>query len=265
MGIGGLTYMSRIEPVWFETVHVPLRLSRLAPAFSGFRLVQLSDIHLSSAMTGERLSEVVRSVLALSPDLVAITGDFVDNRRRLQQSLDDITQALRPLVEATQVVAVLGNHDYWTGPGSVRQMLAGLGVLELPNQVLALEREGKSLYIAGVDDVIERHARLKSVLEQIPETGGAAVLLAHEPDFADQAAGARRFDLQISGHSHGGQVVLPGIGPPILPRMGEKYPLGLYTLEGMFQYTNRGLGTIPPRVRFNCRPEITVFTLEPEE
>jgi predicted MPP superfamily phosphohydrolase len=140
-------------------------------------------------------------------------------------------------------------------------MLKQTGILELPNQVLDLERAGQHLWIAGVDDIWEGHDRLSRVIDRIGDRRGAAVLMAHEPDFADISRQSGRIDLQISGHSHGGQVVLPFIGAPILPRFGEKYPSGLYDLGGMFQYTNRGLGTVPPRIRFNCRPEITQFTL----
>jgi predicted MPP superfamily phosphohydrolase len=87
------------------------------------------------------------------------------------------------------------------------------------------------------------------------------VLLAHEPDFADTSAATGRFALQISGHSHGGQVRLPFMRL-VLPQLGEKYPMGLYQVGGMYQYTNRGLGMVSPRVRFNCRPEITILTLQ---
>ena len=193
--------------------------------------------------------------------MVAITGDFVDHVQGLRRSLSDISEALRPLAAGVQVVAVLGNHDYWTGQQAVRAMLRETGIKELPNDSIDLERDGSHLYIAGVDDYWERYARLSKVLQKIPDPGGAVVLLAHEPDYADISRRSGRIDLQISGHSHGGQVVLPFVGPPILPSYAEKYPSGLYALPGMFQYTNRGLGTIPPRVRFNCRPEITTFVL----
>jgi len=108
------------------------------------------------------------------------------------------------------------------------------------------------LHVAGVDDVWERQDRLDLVLKATPEAG-AAILLAHEPDFADVSAATRRFDLQISGHSHGGQVIIPLRGPPLLPRYAKKYPMGLCQVGSMMQYTNRGVGMVPPRVRFNCR------------
>lgn len=261
LGIGGYAYATSVEPGWVSVERVQLRLPRLALPFNGFRLAQISDIHLSEELDGEALAEIAGTVLSLNPDIVAITGDFVDHVQGLGRSLSDISEALKPLAAGVQVVAVLGNHDYWTGQDAVRTMLHETGIKELPNDVLDLEREGSHLYIAGVDDYWERHARLSNVLKKITNPDGAVVLLAHEPDYADISRRSGRIDLQISGHSHGGQVVLPFIGPPILPSYGEKYPSGLYALPGMFQYTNRGLGTIPPRVRFNCRPEITVFSL----
>ena len=102
--------------------------------------------------------------------------------------------------------------------------------------------------------------RLNDVIEELKDES-AAILLAHEPDFADLSSKTGRFDLQLSGHSHGGQVVVPFYGPLVLPYLGQKYPSGLYQVGEMLQYTNRGVGMIEPAVRFNCPPEITVFHL----
>ena len=125
---------------------------------------------------------------------------------------------------------------------------------------MTLRREEAQLHIAGVDSLWYDKADLNPVLQQLPEEG-AALLLAHEPDFADISAKTGRFDLQLSGHSHGGQIILPLVGPPWLPRHGRNYPLGQYQVGDMIQYTNRGIGMVIPTVRFNCRPEISVFTL----
>ncbi|HVO42428.1 MAG TPA: hypothetical protein VMT34_07385, partial [Aggregatilineales bacterium] len=106
-----------------------------------------------------------------------------------------------------------------------------------------------------------RRDRLPAVLAQLPGEA-AAVLLVHEPDFADVSAATGRFDLQLSGHSHGGQVIPPFFKrPPVLPLLGKKYPIGVYRVDGMVQYTNRGLGMLRPYIRVNCRPEITMLTL----
>ena len=165
------------------------------------------------------------------------------------------------LTEKYPTLAVLGNHDYWTNANAVRSALKACKVIELSNDVYSLSNGSDQLHIAGVDDIWEGQDRLDIVLDKLPQTG-AAILLAHEPDYADVSAKTGRFDLQLSGHSHGGQVVLPFIGTPVLPYLGRKYPSGLYRVGMMWQYTNRGVGMARLKVRFNCRPEITVFTLE---
>ncbi len=145
----------------------------------------------------------------------------------------------------------------------MRRTLAAGGVTELHNAVHTLRRDGASLHLCGVDSAYWGRDHLGSVLEKLPEKG-AAVLLAHEPDLADRSAATGRFDLQLSGHSHGGQVRVPLLGPPLLPRLGRRYPSGLYKVKGMHLYTNRGLGN-HPRLRLNCRPEITLLTLRTKE
>lgn len=244
---------------------IKLTLPRLPAAFSGFRLVQISDIHIGGWTTAGKLSQVIDKVLAQQPDLVAITGDFAfaaaGGYSTSAEELDAMTGQLWRLAQACPTAAIMGNHDIRYGRAKVQAVLDAAGLIDLNNKVHALTRDGASLHLAGVDDVIYKRDRLNLVLDLLPE-GGCAILLAHEPDYADTSAASGRFDLQISGHSHGGQVNLPFVGPPVLPRLGRKYPLGLYRVGEMFQYTNRGIGMTPPFVRFNCPPEITVFTLE---
>ncbi len=261
---GGIGYSLLVEPGWLAVERLRLKLPRLAPSFSGFRILQISDIHYGGWMNRERLQHVLRAVLSETPDLVVITGDFLIGHnwsKFLQASLTELVEVMSLLTEEHTTLAVLGNHDYWTSSSAVREALASCGILELRNDVYSLSNEGGQLHIAGVDDVWEGHHRLDAVLEKLPQTG-AAILLAHEPDYADQSAETGRFDLQLSGHSHGGQVVLPFIGAPVLPYLGRKYPSGLYRVGEMWQYTNRGVGMASLEIRFNCRPEITVFTLE---
>jgi hypothetical protein len=121
----------------------------------------------------------------------------------------------------------------------------------------------RGLWLAAVDDVWEGQADLDAALAGAPP-GATAVLLAHEPDFADTVAADGRAALQLSGHSHGGQVRLPLLGPPVLPYLARRYPAGLYRAGRMQLYVTRGVGVIAPPVRFNCRPEVTVITLERE-
>ena len=132
-------------------------------------------------------------------------------------------------------------------------------VQELPNEVLTLQRGAANLHVAGVDDIMVGADNLDQVLQSLP-ADGPAILLAHEPDFADKSAASGRFGLQLSGHSHGGQILLPQLGP-IRGQMFRKYPLGRYQVGDMVQYTNPGIGTHVLRLRINVPPEITVITL----
>lgn len=258
VGAGGLGYATWIEPDWIETKLVPLTLPRLAPAFDGYRIVQISDLHLGDWLTPARLVDVVRRVNALRADLVAMTGDFVTVHA--VANAPDLVEALRHLRARDGVVAILGNHDHWSNAAAIYEVIRACGARDLNNATLTLERDGALLHITGVDDIWAGANRLDVALAKVPREG-AAVLLAHEPDFADASAATGRFDLQISGHSHGGQIVAPFYGPLHLPHFARKYPLGLYRVGGMWQYTNRGIGMLRPWVRFNCRPEITVFGL----
>ncbi len=258
-GVAGFGYAHDIETGWIEIVSLDLTLPRLSPAFDGYKLVQFSDIHLGTGMTPKRLTQIVELVNAQKPDAIALTGDFVTHgsMEGLEPPLVEVLSGLQPKDVG---VAILGNHDHWTDPFVVRRVIRRSGLVDLSNSTYTVERDGAVLHLAGVDDYWERLDRMDEVLARLPDEG-AAVLLAHEPDYADISAATGRFDLQISGHSHGGQVIIPFIGPLVLPSYGKKYPIGRYQVGDMIQYTNRGVGTISPAVRFNCRPEITVFTL----
>ncbi len=259
LGAGGLIYAREIEPRRVEVAQRALTLPRLAPAFDGYRLVQIGDFHLDDWTRPERLNRIVDAVNGLRPDLVAIMGDFASySARRLDAEV--LTGALQRLSAPDGVVAILGNHDYLTDVGLVRRCVREGGVVELVNDFFSLRRGGADLHVAGLDSVMEGRSRLDLVLGRLPEEG-AAILLAHEPDFADVASATGRFDLQLSGHSHGGQVRLPLLTRLVLPPFSGRYPRGLYRVGNMILYTNRGLGTVNARLRFLCRPEITVLTL----
>jgi len=255
-GLGG--YAFKVEPRDVEIVEIALTLPRLPAPFEGLRLVQISDLHHGRHVSEDYLYDVIDRVNTFQPDVIAITGDYVnfDALDRAQR----LVPMLQRLRAREAVVGVMGNHDHWANAPIMRAVVAEAGVNDLRNTVTAVRRGADSLFLCGVDDYLERRARLNDVLGQLPP-GPCAILLAHEPDFADISGPTGRFDLQISGHSHGGQVRLPGIGPIVLPRYGQKYPSGHYTVGTMHLYTNRGIGVTPPPVRLNCRPEITVFTL----
>ncbi len=265
LGMVGVGYMQNVEPSWVEVKHVRLKLPRLPEALSGLRVAQVSDIHLGPWMTPEKLQEIFNLVAAQSPDVLALTGDFVFRNSRLRKSylleLEEMSRSLRLLSDRFLIVAVLGNHDNMYSAFQVRDALQKGRAHVLMNTIHTLERGSARFHLAGIDDIYRGRPDLNKVLDSFP-SDECAMLLVHEPDFADISAETGRFDLQISGHSHGGQVVLPFVGPPVLPRHGRKYASGLYQVGKMFQYTNRGVGMTFPAVRFNCRPEITLFTLE---
>jgi predicted MPP superfamily phosphohydrolase len=257
-----LIYANRIEPRWLRVRYVPVRLPHLHPAFHDYRIVHITDLHLggSGGLTDARLCDTVALINALRPDMVALTGDYVEAKGKAASRLIGPLAALRA---PDGVTAVLGNHDYRRAPDTVRDALAQAGVRVLSNSVHTLRRGAGSLHIAGVDDVVEGHDCLDAVLDALPPDG-AAVLLAHEPDFADISAPTGRFDLQLSGHSHAGQIRLPLLGALVLPPFSRQYPAGRYQVGDMVQYTNAGLGTTAPHLRFNARPEVTVLILESE-
>ena len=259
MSAGGLFYAREVETRRIEVVNLTVALPRLAPEFDGYRLVQIGDFHLDNWTRPGRLNRIMEMVNELRPELVVIMGDFASySTRHLDAGL--LVGALRRLSAHDGVLAILGNHDYLTNVELVRRCLREGGVTELLNEVHTLRRGEAELHVAGIDDIMEGKSRLDLVLRRLPEDG-AAILLAHEPDFADVATATGRFDLQLSGHSHGGQVCVPLLTRLILPPFSQRYPRGLQELGGMALYTNRGLGTVHARLRFLCRPEITHITL----
>lgn len=253
------------EPGWIDVKKLDIPLENLPESFSGFRIVQISDLHLGGWMDRERFVHVLTLVKEQKPDLIVITGDFVFGHAwsdNLDVAVTDFVEEMSLITKEYPVFGVMGNHDHWTDIEKVRLMLERSGVVELRNDVRTFERDGEFLHVAGLDDISLNKQRLVVLYAVLPDTG-PVVLLAHEPDYADETSKSGRFGLQLSGHSHGGQVVIPFIGPPILPYLGRKYPSGLYRVRNMWQYTNRGVGMTSPFVRFNCRPEITVIELKP--
>ena len=239
---------------------LPVRLPRLPVEFNRYKMTQISDFHLGTWLDPKDLFEIVDMVNSLESDLIAITGDFVSSEP--ERYAPSLIQALSKLVAKDAVVAVLGNHDHYTDSDQIREILHKSNIVELNNQVHSIQRNNEILYLAGIDDQITGHDNLKKVVQMLPDEEASVILLAHEPDFADISARSGQFDMQISGHTHGGQICLPYIGHLYLPRLGRKYPSGKYRVGDMILYTNRGLGTSWLKLRYNCPPEITVFDLQ---
>jgi len=243
-------------------------LARLPHAFDGFTIAQLSDFHYDSHFSAVPIRKAVEMVNGLHPDLIVLTGDFVTVplldgspgiRKRFAKTVDPCANILQDLRAPMGRFAVLGNHDANSDPARVARALRDHQLPVLMNRSVPLERGGDRIWLAGVDDVLEGRPDVVLALENVP-SAELTILLAHEPDFADEAS-LTPVDLQLSGHSHGGQVWIPGIGAPWLPPLARRYPRGLYKVGNLTLYTNIGLGTIRAPIRINCPPEITVITL----
>ncbi|MGC9516655.1 MAG: metallophosphoesterase [Methanomicrobiales archaeon] len=246
----------------FEIVTIKVTIPDLNPEFHGYRIINIADIHLGQWLTPTRLNGVIELINNQNPDMVTITGDFVSYE--IDGVLNDLSNCLAKLEPKDVALAVLGNHDHWLGTDKIRSVLKKNDIIDVSNYVYTQKKKDSVLHIAGVDSVmLEKHC-LDKVMEIIPDYG-PAILLAHEPDFADISSTTGRFSLQISGHSHGGQFIIPGIGTFIRGPHFVKYPVGEYKVGDMVQYTSRGLGTNVFWFRINCPPEITVFILESPE
>jgi predicted MPP superfamily phosphohydrolase len=259
---GGLlvSYASQIEPQWAEIVRIALPLVRLPPGFDGLTIAQISDLHAGSALRSPQIRRFVAMVNALHPDITVVTGDMFQS---YPEEALMCARELAALEAPLGVYLIMGNHERRLPPEEGEEPFRRAGLHVLCNAGREIRSNGSSLWILGTDDILTRRGDLGVALEGVPEEA-CKILLAHEPDFADTSA---RFpiDLQLSGHTHGGQIRLPGIGPLMLPILGRKYPMGLYRIRDTWLYTNRGLGMAYPTVRFNCRPEITLFTLHTED
>jgi len=253
-------YAADIEPRWPEIVRLELPLPRLPARLDGLSIVQMSDLHAGYAAGPARVRSYVDTVNALHPDIVAITGDmFHRGAVSAWMCAAELSELRAPL--GTYVV--MGNHERHEPPEVGEAPFRRVGLTVLVNAAHSIQVDGDTLWIVGIDDVLMRRSDLHQALRGVPETA-CKILLVHEPDLADRAS-LFPIDLQLSGHTHGGQIRVPGLGALLLPVMGRKYPIGLNRVNGMWVYTSRGLGVNRPAVRFNCRPEITLFTLRTAE
>ncbi len=265
VGLAGLALYLRsgqFEPNYLDVTTLDLTLSRLSPRFEGFKIVHLSDIHFDQPMLKGFFIRLVKLVNRLRPDLIVITGDFLGGTSPYHSL--SLEAGLRLLDDHPVKLAILGNHDHFVNPYVVSGLIRNAGFILLRNEIFTIRKDGALLHIVVIDDVLWKKDNLDRVLNRLPQMG-EAILLVHEPDFADQIPFPSRFDLQLSGHSHGGQIVIPGIGPLFKPEMGVKYISGLYTLDSMQVYTNRGLGQVSPHFRLNALPEVTFIRLHAKQ
>ncbi len=253
-----------LEPNRPRIVRQQIALRRWPVRLDGFTIALLSDFHYDPYFSVHPLDAAIGMVNRLRPDLIALTGDFVSvpvfgDTAEAASAADPCAQRLRQMRAAHGLWGVMGNHDAFTDPDRVTSSLRSAGIQVLSNQSVAIERDGARFWLSGVDDVLGGSADLNATLHDLP-ANEAVILLAHEPDYADVVT-RHPVDLQLSGHSHGGQVRIPFVRPLYLPDLARKYIWGLYQIGGLTLYTNPGLGTVRVPVRMNCPPEITLLTL----
>jgi predicted MPP superfamily phosphohydrolase len=254
--VGGYQYARHIETHRLVIEQVEIPFSKIPPALEGLKIVLLSDFHLHPYTQIDFVQQTVVTANALEPDLIVLTGDYV---LKQAESIFELGPVLASLNARYGVFTILGNHDLWTNRQVVRQGLVEAGLPVLHNEGLSLAIGRERLYLAGVDDGWSGQPDLTAALAKRP-SDIFTILLAHEPDLADRFAQDGRVALQLSGHSHGGQVRLPGLGAPVLPFLGRKYDQGHYKVKEMQLYTTRGIGLTVP-IRLNCPPEITALRL----
>lgn len=259
--VGTLLYTWRIEPHWLEVVERDLPVANLPSTLVGKKLVQISDLHIGNLVDDDYIAGAIRQACTLG-DMLVITGDFMSCNAGEQ--IDKVTRVLEANLRHPPLgtIGVLGNHDYghtWKNH-EVADRLVGrlrdLGITILQNQMV----EVSGLQIAGLDDLWSGRFELADSLSKL-DPSKASLVLCHNPDGADLSGWCDYRGWILSGHTHGGQCKSPFLPPPLLPVNNRRYTCGEIALDdGRRIYINRALGYIR-RVRFNVRPEITVFTL----
>lgn len=264
-------YSTGIERHWIEVTEREIHLVGLAAAFDGLRIAQLSDIHMDEYTEPIFLRHVIDRINRMQPDVVALTGDYVSyGVASTRFEIGAAWQCANILtgLACKRVYAVLGNHDVNVDAKQVAAALTANGVTVLINECLPIERGGGRIWLAGVDDPVlglpDPQQAIPPAIRNVPNE--PVILMCHAPDYVDYLLAlpvGKAIGLVLSGHTHGGQVRLPFVGAMQLPELGKKYVEGWFQVGGMQLYVNRGIGTVGLPFRFDCPPEITLFTLRP--
>ncbi len=260
---GGAGCLVGSYPVFIErniilvnTYHIPV--PGLPPAFEGFTIVHLTDLHHGFLVSKSLIEKVVFRSNSIPRDITVCTGDNIHERNAAVQ-IDTVWPILGKLKAPFGVYSVLGNHDHWGDTDHSIYWLDKTGQ-NLRHTSVKLERNGQALWLVGAGDLWEDHVPIDALVESIPPDT-CRIVLAHNPDSADTVF-STRVDLMISGHTHGGQVNIPFVGPPVLPVKNRNYSSGLKKSPSGFPvFISRGIGWAIYPVRFNCYPEIAVLKL----
>jgi predicted MPP superfamily phosphohydrolase len=251
-----------------ETTHRPIYLKNLPKAFDGFRIAQLSDIHIGPFMSEDEIRKYVQIANALKPDMIVLTGDFLTFDPSPKEA---VVAALSGLRAPFGVFGCLGNHDNWArSEDALSELFGQAGIRILRQEHVAIRSSGERFNLIGIDFANSRHmtagvghmsAQRLEGMETLMEKDTVNVLLSHNPETFDRAA-ELGIDFSLAGHTHGGQLALEFISPEIAPsRIVTPYVAGWFQQPGGQLYVNRGIGTIAAPMRVGAPPELTVFQL----
>lgn len=260
-GYGGYFYSRQIEPRMLKVTSHTIAHSDIPSSFNGFKIVQFSDTHLGFQYDLKQFKKMLNVITNLQPDIIFFTGDLMDAPNQYPNP-EEIVPLLSNLHAPFGKYAIYGNHDHG-GYGSdiYRNIMESANFKLLLNQSDVIEMiDHSKIYVIGVDDAMLGRPDFQTAFLNIPDNNVFKLLLCHAPDLADQAV-QYGVQLQLSGHSHGGQIKVPFIGALITPPFAKKYIEGFYDIETLKLYVNRGIGTTRMPFRFLSTPELTVFTL----
>jgi len=255
LSVAGAVSANQIDDL--QLIDLRVEVPGWPSASNGFTIAQLSDLHCDDQDSINRVHRGVKWLLDAQPNVCVVTGDFIS--RGNITYLGDVANALSPLNSLPSgAYAILGNHDYERGSADrIASVISSAGFEVLRNQSVPIGGV-QNAYFVGVDDAIARCNHVERAVAGLPP-GSTRILLVHEPDFADVAGPG--FALQLSGHSHGGQIRVPGLPPIHEPTMGRQYPEGLQQAANHLVYTSRGVGVTGPKLRLYCKPDVTLLRL----
>jgi len=256
-GLVAYSVLTQLRGLRYTTHEVPIR--GLPPAFDGFTIVQISDTHVGIWTRPRHVRQIVARVNAMNPDLIVLTGDYVN---RFERNCTRSGQSLARLKAKHGVYAVLGNHDYWVNADAVTKALreSGVDVLFDEQRKIAVGKE--SITLVGLDDEWEGKPDYQQAFTGL-SADDTCIAIAHNPDAVLHLKG-RPIELLMSGHTHGGIVALPLIGPVAAnTKLGRKYVCGMHDINGIRTYISRGIGLVSIPFRIHCPPEVPVFVLKP--
>jgi uncharacterized protein len=250
-----------IDEIQVSEIDLPVR--GLPAALRGLVACQISDFHVDRDEDLERLASAVEAINQQHPDLIFLTGDYFSGPDTMHRYLGAFHDALKSLRPKSGLFAILGNHDHWSSADRITDALKRAGADVLANDSRRLSLRSEKIVVVGIDDLWSRRAEPARAFGDV-NSDDCTIVLAHNPDTALYTRHLKP-GVMLSGHTHGGVVRIPFYGSPLksILRIGKEFYSGLNRYEDFYIYTNRGLGTFWLRIRINCPPEVSRFSLTP--